>query len=99
MEENKHASGVQFFNPTKLLQQQQEETDGSSMISLLLCSAGMFLRYKLIIWISIFFILSSMCRKKYSSPSTQFLINGVMVIFGLISTYVLHAPAQSATPT
>ena len=60
--------------------------------SLLLCSAGMFMRNKFIIWLSIFFIISTMCRKKYSSPSTRYLVNEAMIIFGLATNYVLHLP-------
>lgn len=87
---HKNQSNVQFFNPNKL--SLQEEPDGASFISLLLCSAGMFMRNKIIIWLSIFLILSTMCRKKYSSPSTQYLVNGVMIVFALVSNYVLHPP-------
>ena len=86
----KNSNNVQYFNPARLLM--QEEPDGASFISLLLCSAGMFMRNKFIIWLSIFFIISTMCRKKYSSPSTQYLVNGVMILFGLVTNYVLHPP-------
>lgn len=89
---SKNQNNVHFFNPNRL--NLQEEPDGASFISLLLCSAGMFMRNKFIIWLSIFLILSTMCRKKYSSPSTQYLVNGVMIIFALVSNYVIHPPQQ-----
>jgi hypothetical protein len=62
------------------------------MISLLLCSGGMFLRSKLMIWIAVFFILSTFCRRKNGSSISQYLINVVMIIFGLVSSYVLIPP-------
>lgn len=83
-------SNINFFDPAHY--QPQEEPDGASFISLLLCSFGMFTRNKLVIWLAIFFILSTMCRKKYSSPSTQYLINGVMIVFGLVTSYVIQPP-------
>lgn len=50
----------------------------------------MFTRNRLVIWLAIFFIISTMCRKKYSSSSVQYLINAAMIIFGLVTSYVLH---------
>ena len=67
-----------------------DEPDGASFISLLLCSFGMFTRNKLVIWLAVFFILSTFCRKKYSGSSAQYLINGVMIVFGLVTSYVLQ---------
>jgi hypothetical protein len=47
----------------------------------------MFTRNKLVIWLAVFFILSTFCRKKYSGSSAQYLINGVMIVFGIATTY------------
>ena len=84
---NKNSSAVTFFDPKKL--NLQEEPDGASFISLLLCSAGMFMRQKLLIWLALFFILSTFCRKKNGTGISQYLINLVMVVFGMVSLYVL----------
>jgi hypothetical protein len=67
-----------------------EEQDGASFISLILCSAGMFMRSKLTIWIAIFFLISTFCRRKNGSPITAYLMNLVMIIFGLVTNYLLH---------
>ena len=72
----------------------QDEPDGTSFISLLLCSAGMFMRNKLIIWISIFFILSTLCRRKYGSSIANYLLNTIMIIFALVTSYMM-APQQA----
>lgn len=85
-------AGVKTFDYGRYSSAAQEEADGASFISLLLCSFGMFTRNKFVIWLAIFFILSTMCRKKYSSPSTQYLINGVMIIFGLVTSYIIQPP-------
>jgi len=87
---SKNPSSVIHYNPSRY--NNQEEQDGASMISLLLCSGGMFLRSKLMIWLAVFFILSTFCRKKNGSSLTQYLINAVMIIFGLVSSYVLVPP-------
>jgi len=95
---NKNPNGVALFDPKKL--NLQEEPDGASFISLLLCSAGMFLRNKLLIWVALFFILSTFCRKKNGTGVSQYLINLVMVVFGMVSLYVLVPPeAQMAAAT
>ena len=88
----KDASGVKTYDASRY--QVQEEPDGASFVSLLLCSFGMFTRNKLMIWVAIFFILSTMCRKKYSSPSTQYLINAVMIVFGLVTSYIIQPPTS-----
>lgn len=84
----KNEKNVNYYDPSRF--NTQEEADGASFISLLLCSFGMFTRTKIYIWIAIFFIISTLCRKKYSSSSAQYLINGSMIIFGLVSIYVLN---------
>lgn len=69
------------------------------MISLLLCSGGMFLRNKIMIWLAVFFILSCFCRKKNGSSISQYLINTVMIVFGLVSSYVLVPPEVQTPPS
>lgn len=88
---HKNPKDINLYDGSRF--QAQEEPDGASFISLLLCSFGMFTRNKFVIWIAVFFMISTMCRKKYSSPSTQYLINGVMILFGLVTSYVFHPPA------
>ncbi len=92
MSSAKNSNAVTYFDPKKL--NLQEEPDGASMISLLLCSAGMFMRNKLMIWIALFFILSTFCRKKNGTGVGQYLINLVMVVFGMVSLYVLVPPSE-----
>lgn len=84
----KSEKNIKFYDSSRF--NTQEEPDGASFISLLLCSFGMFTRNKLVIWLAVFFILSTFCRKKYSSSSAQYLINGVMIVFGLVTSYVLQ---------
>jgi hypothetical protein len=55
----------------------------------------MFMRSKLVIWISIFFILSTFCRRKYGTSIVQYLINLVMIIFGLVVNYVMIPPGSA----
>jgi hypothetical protein len=88
----KNPSGITYFDPKRL--NVQEEPDGASFISLLLCSAGMFMRNKLMIWIALFFILSTFCRKRNGTGIGQYLINLVMVVFGMVSLYVLVPPSE-----
>lgn len=89
----KNESNIRFYDPTKLVS--QEEADGASFISLLLCSAGMFMRNKLIIWLAIFFIISTFCRRKNGTSIVHYLINLVMIIFGLVTTYMMHPPGYA----
>jgi hypothetical protein len=86
----KNSSNVTYFDPKRL--NLQEDPDGASFISLLLCSAGMFMRHKLLVWIALFFILSTFCRKKNGTGVSQYMINAVMIIFGMISLYILVPP-------
>jgi hypothetical protein len=58
----------------------------------MLCSMGMFMRSKMIIWLSIFFILSTFCRRKNGTSIVQYLINVVMIVFGLITNYMMQPP-------
>ena len=81
---------IVYYDPVKLVS--QEEPDGTSFVSLLLCSVGMFMRNKLIIWTAVFFILSTFCRRKNGTSILQYLVNLVMIIFGLITTYMMHPP-------
>lgn len=85
-------SKVVFYDPAKLVV--QEEPDGTSFLSLILCSAGMFMRSKLIIWLSIFFIISTLCRRKNGSSIVQYLVNLMMIVFGLVTTYMMQPPGQ-----
>lgn len=87
----KSIANIRHYDPTKLLSS-QDEADGASFISLMLCSTGMFMRSKLIIWLSIFFIMSTFCRRKNGSSIMHYLINLVMIIFGLVTTYIMHPP-------
>jgi hypothetical protein len=96
---SKNISNVVHYNPSRY--NNQEEQDGASMVSLLLCSGGMFLRSKIMIWVAIFFLLSTFSRKKNGSSISQYLINIVMIIFSLVSIYMLvpnevHAQKVSA---
>ena len=86
---------VLYSDPEKLVV--QEEPDGTSFLSLICCSAGMFMRSKLIIWVSIFFILSTLCRRKNGSSIVQYLVNLMMIIFGLVTTYMIQPPGQVAS--
>jgi len=87
----KNTANIRHYDQSKLLSV-QEEADGASFISLMLCSVGMFMRSKLIIWLSIFFIMSTFCRRKNGSSIMHYLINLVMIIFGLVTTYMMHPP-------
>jgi len=84
----KSEKNIQHYDSSRF--RNEEETDGASIISLLLCSVGMFTRNKLFIWISLFFIISTLCRKKYGSSYSPYLINGSMIIFAIVNTYVLQ---------
>jgi hypothetical protein len=88
----KNPNNITYFDPKRL--NVQEEPDGASFISLLLCSAGMFMRNKLMIWIALFFILSTFCRKRNGTGIGQYLINLVMVVFGMVSLYILVPPSE-----
>lgn len=94
MATRKNSNNIRLYDPTKLISQ-QEEADGTSFISLMLCSVGMFMRSKLIIWISIFFILSTFCRRKNGTSIVQYLINLVMIIFGLVVNYMMQPPSYA----
>ena len=61
----------------------------------MLCSVGMFMRSKLIIWISIFFILSTFCRRRNGTSIVHYLINLVMIIFGLVTNYMMVPPGHA----
>jgi hypothetical protein len=52
----------------------------------------MFMRNKLLIWVALFFILSTFCRKKSGTGISQYFINAIMIIFGMVSLYVLVPP-------
>lgn len=82
----KNEKNINYYDSSRF--QAQEDADGASFISLLLCSFGMFTRNKLFIWLAVFFIISTLCRKKYSSSLSQYLINGAMLLFALVSSYV-----------
>lgn len=94
----KNAANIKLYDPTRLFSA-GEEADGASFISLMLCSVGMFMRSKLVIWISIFFILSTFCRRKNGTSIVQYLINLVMIIFGLVVNYVMVPPGLRETPS
>lgn len=91
----KNPKNVVFYDPARLMQ--QDEPDGASFISLILCSAGMFMRNKIIIWISIFFIISTFCRRKNGTSIAHYLINLMMIIFGIVTTYMMQPPALPQT--
>lgn len=82
------------YDPAKLTQ--QDEPDGASFLSLILCSAGMFMRNKIIIWLAVFFILSTFCRRKNGTSISHYLINLMMIVFGLVTTYMMHPPGAQA---
>ena len=85
-----NAKNINFYDPVKLVA--SEEPDGASFISLLCCSIGMFMRMKVVIWIAVFMMMSTFCRRKNGTPITTYLINLMMIIFALISTYVIQSP-------
>jgi len=85
-----NAKNINFYDPVKLVA--SEEPDGASFISLLCCSIGMFMRMKVVIWIAVFMMMSTFCRRKNGIPITTYLINLMMIIFALISTYVIQSP-------
>ena len=88
---------IVFYDPVKLVA--QDEPDGTSFISLLLCSVGMFMRNKMVIWVAIFFILSTFCRRKNGTSVAHYLINLMMIVFGLVTTYMMHPPgADQGSP-
>lgn len=87
----KNDKKINYYDPSRF-SAQEDQPDGASFISLLLCSFGMFTRNKIVIWLAVFFILSTFCRKKYGSSSAQYLINGVMIAFGLVTSYFLQPP-------
>lgn len=89
----KNAKNISLYDPSKLLQ--QDEPDGTSFLSLILCSAGMFMRNKIIIWLAIFFIISTFCRRKNGTSIAHYLINLMMIVFGLVTTYMMHPPPVS----
>ena len=90
MQSKKNPSKINLYDPTRLVA--GEEADGASFVSLMLCSAGMFMRSKLIIWLSIFFIISTFCRRRNGTSIVQYLINLVMIIFGLVVNYMMQPP-------
>lgn len=61
----------------------------------MLCSVGMFMRSKLIIWVSIFFILSTFCRRRNGTSIVHYLVNLVMIIFGLVTNYMMVPPGHA----
>ena len=52
----KNDKNIHYYDPARFTSS-QDEPDGASFISLLLCSFGMFTRNKLVIWLAVFFIL------------------------------------------
>jgi hypothetical protein len=54
----------------------------------------MFMRNKLVIWLAVFFIISTFCRRKNGSSIAQYLINLVMIIFGMVSIYIMQPAGQ-----
>lgn len=82
---------INYYDPVKLVSA-TDEPDGASFISLLCCSIGMFMRMKVIIWVAIFMMMSTFCRRKNGTSITTYLINLMMIIFALISTYMIQPP-------
>jgi hypothetical protein len=60
----------------------------------MLCSVGMFMRSKMVLWISILFMLSTFCRRKNGSSILQYLMNVVMIVFGLVVNYMMVPPGS-----
>lgn len=89
----KNAANITFYDPARLAA--ADEADGASFISLMLCSAGMFMRNKLVIWLAVFFILSTFCRRKNGSSIAHYLINLVMIVFGMVSMYLMQPPGTA----
>jgi hypothetical protein len=85
---------IVFYDSAKLVQ--QDEPDSTSFISLLLCSVGMFMRNKIIIWVAIFFIMSTFCRRKNGTSIAHYIINLMMIVFGLVTTYMMQPPVVAA---
>lgn len=85
----RNEENVKMYKPARY--SGPEEPEATSFLSLLLCSMGMFLQSKLCIWLSIFLLLSSFCRRKNGSSVSQYMVNFVMIIFGLTNTYVLRS--------
>ena len=52
----------------------------------------MFMKSKLIIWLSIFFILSTFCRRKNGTSVLHYMVNLMMIVFGLVTTYMAFPP-------
>jgi hypothetical protein len=84
----KNETNIVYFNSSRLQSSQDDGSEAGNMISMMLCLFGAFTRNKIFIWMAIYFTISTLCRRRYSSSLAQHVINLVMLLFAIVVSYV-----------